>query len=146
MIANTNFLDFSYSSKGVFIWTAVNYGTGIIVACCPLLRPVIEKLYPKYLIQTLRSKSASITNSMTGSNSRTHSKFDRLGDDRYPLHNLSSRSMGTKTKIETTTRDEFLQGKGRSHNTIYTASQSPELGSRGIKVQTELVVNSVKKA
>ncbi|RAL64505.1 hypothetical protein DID88_001980 [Monilinia fructigena] len=120
VIANTNFLDFSYSSKGIFIWTAVNYGTGIIVACCPLLRPVVEKLYPKSLIQTLRSKSASITTSITGSNPRRHLNFDRLGDDRYPLHDMGSRSVGPKTEIETVIRDEeFLRGQSGSHNNLY---------------------------
>ncbi|KAB8288831.1 hypothetical protein EYC80_010733 [Monilinia laxa] len=135
VIAKTDFLDFSYSSKGIFIWTAVNYGTGIIVACCPLLRPVVEKLYPKSLIQTLRSKSASITTSITGSNPRRHLNFDRLGDDRYPLHDLGSRSVGPKTEIETVIRDEkFLRGQSGSHNSIYTGSKSPDLQNKGIKI------------
>ncbi|QSZ31556.1 hypothetical protein DSL72_001123 [Monilinia vaccinii-corymbosi] len=147
VIAKTDFLDFSYSSKGIFIWTAVNYGTGIIVACCPLLRPVFERLYPKSLVQTLRSKSTSITTSIAGNTSRKHSKFDRLEDVRYPLHDVGSGSVGTKTEIVTVAREEdFLRGQSRSHNSIYTGSKSTDLESKleGIKVQTDLVVDSVK--
>ncbi|KAM3072434.1 hypothetical protein ACMFMG_009235 [Clarireedia jacksonii] len=146
IIVNTDFLDFSYSSKGIFIWTAVNFGTGILVACCPLLRPFFERFHPKSLIRSLGT-SRSVNTSLTAdSTSRRHSKFSRLGEDSFPLHERGNESDAAMTGFGDAAHEQnFLRAPGNIHNTVYSPSNNPNVASKGISVQTELIVDSTER-
>ncbi|PQE07542.1 integral membrane protein [Rutstroemia sp. NJR-2017a BBW] len=116
IIVNTNFADFSYSSKGIFIWTAVNFGTGILVACCPLLRPFFERLSPKSLIRSIGT-TKSINTSLTADTSRKHSKFSRLGEDSFPLHEMDhGTGSGGPGYGGPAHEENFLQAPGKIHS------------------------------
>jgi len=143
VIMHTNFSDFSFSSKGIFIWTAVNYGTGILVACCPLLRPFIEKLSPKSLLESIR-KSTSMTTSLTADTSRKHSEFSRLDEEGIPLHNISPKSIGAQKNDGLSREETFIQGPTRFQSAVYSGSKNPDVENGGINVKTELRVDSVK--
>jgi hypothetical protein len=49
--------DVTYGIGTTLIWAIAQISTGIIVACCPYLRPLFEKLLPKRLTQVSKSKS-----------------------------------------------------------------------------------------
>lgn len=144
VIAKTDFADFSYSSKGIFIWTVVNFGTGILVACCPLLRPIIEKLSPIPLFQSMSWSSSKTGTPATNASSRKHFDFNRLDEEGVPLHDMriSKNVAGGRADVGLPQRQEdFSSGSAAYDNTVYVGSNDPYVKNEGINVKTELRID-----
>ncbi|KAM5360512.1 hypothetical protein ACJZ2D_013688 [Fusarium nematophilum] len=55
-LRSIDFGDFSYTVPEVITWTYAETGVVILVACCPLLRPIFDKTFTRFLSST-RSKN-----------------------------------------------------------------------------------------
>ena len=71
-IAHVDFRgDMTVHLAAAMTWIYVQLSTAIILACCPLLRPVFEKMIPKRLTRIRRSTSRPISRAPTARIRRT---------------------------------------------------------------------------
>ncbi|KAI9760262.1 MAG: hypothetical protein M4579_001776 [Chaenotheca gracillima] len=137
-LVTIDFSDFSYSAKGIFIWSDLEPGIGIVVACGPLLRPLFEKIFP--------AAAAAIGRHTHTNNKGNHShdggphdtkNFNRLDDGEVPLKPMTGinssmvTSEGASHKdLESDFKDDAMYGDLES--AIGEVSHT-----RGISVQTQ---------
>jgi len=101
-----DFLDFSYASTTIFVWTTVEWGTAIVITCAPTFRPVLEKWFPNSAFRR-RGTDTKYKLSAYGSGQRTFNSrnpntlkaFDRIEDDEEELVVEQRASGATKVHI-----------------------------------------------
>jgi fucose permease len=57
-----NSVDFSWTGSLPLMWSAVEVNTGIICACIPTLKPLIQRILPLVIVNWLESKSSRSSN------------------------------------------------------------------------------------
>ncbi|KAF7550135.1 hypothetical protein G7Z17_g5908 [Cylindrodendrum hubeiense] len=118
-----DFDDFSYSVPEVITWTYAECGVVILVACSPLLRPIFDKLFRRFLSSAKRTdqdgpsyesrtfKNSANTTPKTGSHMR--SNFLTVGESEESLELGDIRSEGRIQSSATASRDRRLpNGEG----------------------------------
>ncbi|KAI9728095.1 MAG: hypothetical protein M1834_007811 [Cirrosporium novae-zelandiae] len=77
-LMDIDFTDVTYSTPIAFLWSLLEMKLAVINANLPLLRPVVSRVFPKFISKSFRSKNSRATNSYA------LNQFDRVGDE-YPL-------------------------------------------------------------
>ncbi|KAF2257321.1 hypothetical protein BU26DRAFT_474145 [Trematosphaeria pertusa] len=78
--------DFTYDAAPSMIWCFAQASTAIILACCPLLRPVFEKLIPARLTRVSSSSSKNGQASMRLPKSIRMTRQIEVHDDSAQRH------------------------------------------------------------
>jgi hypothetical protein len=150
VITRTDYTDLPFSVKQTEIWTIAEFGVAIIVSCCPLLRPVLERIFPAAL--TTRMKYGTRTTNSAGQSSRNvqpRHGFSVLDDPPMPLTtftNSGSESGGPTTHVRPGSGDEPLldgkagHGKGKEVGGGGYRGGYEGVPEQGIRVQTRIEV------
>lgn len=100
-LRNLDFEDFAYTVPSVVTWTAAETGVVILVACSPLLRPIFDKLFRRFL-----------------SSARSRNQYNNYGTSQNTPHFHSQSHIQSKSKNKT--RGGFV--------TVGDSEESLELG------------------
>ncbi|KAI9823825.1 MAG: hypothetical protein M1819_001126 [Sarea resinae] len=132
-----NFADFSYSMINPVFWTVTEPSLAIISACLPMLRPVLNYVFPKNFWGKSSRDQRSTGNPISKS-------FERLEEGNYPLTRVD---LGvTTTDIAANTSESNLKGptgtaRSLDDETDSVRRVSQDLGG-GINVKQEWKVQS----
>lgn len=125
-----NFTDITYSSAEAYVWSAVEPGLAITLACVPLLRPLLGGKH---------SATGTTLNTMpkprTGTSPRTNNAFQRIHDEssEYHLQPVGPKDAGYASGTETTREGN---AGGASETSSMTEAPS-EAAAAGVAVEVE---------
>lgn len=105
-LRDLDFDDFSYTVPSVVTWTAAETGVVILVACSPLLRPIFDKLFRRFL-----------------SSGRSRNQYNYGSSRNTPQFNSQSH-MQPKSKASSKARSKTRSG----FVTVGDSDESLELG------------------
>lgn len=125
-LVTVSYTDITMSAAYPLLWSFIEPAIGITVACGPILRPLLEKLFPQ-----------SFSRKDKPSNSHGFSKFSRLDEQAHPLHkimppNVSVVTSSGMTEDAGTTSDDILDLESQEPGASYAV-----VNPRGITVQRE---------
>ena len=135
-----DFSDASYSARKVFLWSIMEPGVGILVACGPTLRPPLEKIFK--LAPILSSSSRNKSGKSSKPDPAEGDGFNRLIDSQagnLPLQDIygSHSEVLTHGYGDVNRRQASLE-EGRKDVTIPVGSYpGAKADSEGINVRNE---------
>lgn len=108
-LRSLDFDDFSYTVPEVITWTYAETGVIILVACSPLLRPIFDTAFRRFLSRASTDNSAPTPGGMrnygsnkTHSHSKTRAGFMTVGDSQESLELGDLPPGGRPTKVSVT--------------------------------------------
>ncbi|KAI5925280.1 hypothetical protein F4810DRAFT_659796 [Camillea tinctor] len=113
-----DFTDFAYTVPTVILWTYAEVGVVILVACSPLLRPIFDKVFQRFM-STVRSKSIE----------PSHGSFNYLNSASQPKSKTAIRS----GFVSVGDSEESLVELGRVQPRKIEKSDAARLERRGSK-------------
>ncbi|OCK85403.1 hypothetical protein K432DRAFT_318302 [Lepidopterella palustris CBS 459.81] len=137
-VLNVDFTDFTYAARTAHIYSVVEIGVAIIVACSPTLRPLFDKIFRGITSLSSGNKSSAYGNryaSNRGGNSTTTDGFMKMGDE-IALKSVDDRTGRVETRITASQApSEISLGEERAVRGL----GDEDKGGTGIHVRT--VVN-----
>lgn len=134
-----DFNDFAYTVVDVVTWTYAEMGVVIMVACSPLLRPVFDKVFRRFMPSRFTKRSNQQSHGTLGSNvdpmdlrkpkSRVRNEFQTIGDSEESLVELGQ--LG---------RSQVVATSGKAEKNLYLQKEASDDSSygAGILVQREI--------
>lgn len=118
--------DPTYTGSPTLKWTAVETNVGIICACLPLLRPILNKLIPWFAAERLRRGAETPTGYVISTANTDSSGINTIDSSQY-----SDPWSNTESKHGITTNETSM-------STSESRSNSEEGFNRGIRKTTEV--------
>ncbi|KAI0595078.1 hypothetical protein F4775DRAFT_571343 [Biscogniauxia sp. FL1348] len=139
-----DFTDFAYTVPEVILWTYAEVGVVILVACSPLLRPIFDRVFRRF-ISSARSKSLEPSHgsfnylnsaSQPKNKSAVRSGFRSVGDSEESLVELGK--MHPQSHIESSASGSKAEKPGSSAYPERRGSKALPSGLNGIVVERQV--------